>query len=709
MAEGPRNLQATDQKVRGSNPCGRTNRMVWQWHENFVSKEYIVNASHTIIPNVSRSTEGIFMFSETKYRRDIQVLRGIAVMAVVLFHANENYFPLGYLGVDIFFVISGFVVTPLILRIFTDQANGRGRLSNLRYFYKRRFYRLAPALAVTLAISAISIFLLGPVLDHQRFVQQGIATLLLVGNAGAYKYSGGDYFAPNPNPLVHTWSLSVEEQIYVFLPLILMVILHNRRTFKKNLAIILVFITSISFISFLFPIILQPLYFRVGIELASQFSFYSPIDRIWQFTIGGLGFLLMDRHQSYSIKISRNINLVIVMAVMITLFSPIHIGLKVSSIFASIFALIVIVLRSLDALPDVITRKLEWLGDRSYSIYLVHMPLLYLANYSPVTPIDSGENRTFQSTIAVFASILLGALSYSKIENRYRNKSKKGFNVSSGISKASVSVFIGPLTILLLLSGFSGPSSTSMYKDRLDNGMCKFWTSELDENFHSRFLKCHSKFGRATVVLGDSHAMNIYNALFLATRSDFFVGISAAGCRPNTQLDICHYDDFERFLKSSPNSIKQVIFHQSGSYLISDERGSVDTNLAFKSQDSYRIVNDDIKFLLRYLNDLGKNVATTWIGPFSELRAEPTWIQVKAKQVKPNPIVKKAFFDLEKQINFYLKRENNTFRYVSLSEILGYRQFEYKVDSCVLFRDTDHWSTCAEEMFSSSIGKSLQE
>jgi peptidoglycan/LPS O-acetylase OafA/YrhL len=82
-----------------------------------------------------------FMSSETKYRTDIQVLRGLAVLGVVLFHANESYFPTGYLGVDVFFVVSGFVVTPLILRIFTGQAIGKGRLINLRYFYKRRFYR----------------------------------------------------------------------------------------------------------------------------------------------------------------------------------------------------------------------------------------------------------------------------------------------------------------------------------------------------------------------------------------------------------------------------------------------------------------------------------------------------------------------------------------------------------------------------------------
>jgi peptidoglycan/LPS O-acetylase OafA/YrhL len=651
---------------------------------------------------------GAFMFSETKYRRDIQVLRGLAVLAVVLFHAKENYFPLGYLGVDVFFVISGFVVTPLILRIFTDQANRGGRLSSLKHFYRRRFYRLAPALVVTLSISAVTIFLLGPIADHQRFARQGIATLLLAGNVGAYRYSG-DYFSPNPNPLVHTWSLSVEEQIYIFLPLILMLILHKRRSLKKITAVALGVISALSFVSFLFPTILEPLYSRAGIEIASQFSFYSPIDRIWQFTLGGLAFLLLDLDQNRAKKIPKGIHLLTVIAVVMILFGPLHMNIKGSSALASFIAVIVIVLRSLAVLPEILTEKLEWLGDRSYSIYLVHMPLIYIAKYSPVTQMGSGENRIIQSTIAVVASILLGSLSFSKIENRFRNNSNKGSTASSGILKVFVSVFIGPLTIFLLLSGFLGTSSTPMDKDRSDNGLCKFWTPSLDGNFHSRFLKCYSKFGGATVVLGDSHAMNIYNSLFLTTRSDFFVGISTGGCRPNTQSDSCPYDDFERFLKSSPNSIKQVIFHQSGSYLISDKRGQVDSNLAFKSQDSYRILDDDIQFLIRYLKSMGRHVATTWIGPFPELRVEPTWIQVKANQVKPNPIVKRVFLDLEKQIIFYLKEENHTFRYVSLSGLLGYRQFEYKVESCILFRDIDHWSTCGEEMFSLPINKSLQD
>ena len=297
------------------------------------------------------------MFSETKYRRDIQVLRGLAVLAVVLFHAGESYFPLGYLGVDVFFVISGFVVTPLILRIFTDQANGGVLLSNLRYFYMRRFYRLAPALAVVFTISAVTIFLLGPIGDHQKFAGQGIATLLLVGNLGAYKYSW-DYFSPNPNPLVHTWSLSVEEQIYIFLPLILILILRNRKRLNKITAFLLGVISVVSFVSFLFPVILQSLYSRAGVEIASRFSFYSPIDRIWQFTAGGLAFLLLARYHNRSRNIPKGIQLLTVIAVVMILFGPLHMNLKVSSIFASLFAVIVFLFKSLDVLPDFLIKKL---------------------------------------------------------------------------------------------------------------------------------------------------------------------------------------------------------------------------------------------------------------------------------------------------------------------------------------------------------------
>ena len=459
------------------------------------------------------------MFSQTKYRRDIQVLRGLAVLAVVLFHAKESYFPLGYLGVDVFFVISGFVVTPLILRIFTVQVNV-GRLSNLRYFYKRRFYRLAPALAVTLAISAVTIFLLGPMGDHQRFARQGIATLLLVGNVGAYKYSG-DYFSPNPNPLVHTWSLSVEEQIYIFLPLILILILRNRKNLKKSTALLLGVISALSFVSFLFPTILEPLYSRAGIELASQFLFYSPLDRIWQFTVGGVVFLLLDQYQNRLRKIPKGIHLLMVIAIILILFGPVHVNLKVSSILASFFAVIVILFKSLDVLPNLLIQRLVWVGDRSYSIYLAHMPLLYLAKYSPATQIGNGENRIVQIVIAVIASILLGALSYSKIENRFRGGGRSDASGFKNISAAMVLTFVLPLFFFISMDigkkeqywGLNRNIQQPPYAGALDPRCAR--DSEIGP-------PCVYKTTGATktvLLIGDSHAGHISQAVVDAAQS----------------------------------------------------------------------------------------------------------------------------------------------------------------------------------------------
>lgn len=458
--------------------------------------------------------------SKTNYRRDIQVLRGLAVLAVLLFHTKENYFPLGYLGVDAFFVISGFVVTPLVLRIFTDQASEGGRLSNLKYFYMRRFNRLAPGLAVTLTISAVTIFLFGPTADHQRFARQGIATLLLAGNVGAYKYSG-EYFLPNPNPLVHTWSLSVEEQTYIFLPLILMLVLYNRRSLKKITTVTLGVISALSFISFLYPTILEPLYSWAGIEIASQFSFYSTTDRIWQFTAGGLAFLLLERYPNLAKNIPKSTHLLTVIAVVMILFGPLHMNLKGSSVLACLFAVIVILLKSLDVLPDFLIKKLEWLGYRSYSIYLLHMPLLYIAKYSPVTQIGKGENRIVQSVIAVVASILLGALSYSKIENRFRggnNSADTGFNT---ILAAMVLTFVLPLGLFISMDigkkaqywgldkniqqpNYAGALDPKCVKDSKIGPVCVYETTGAT---------------KTVLLIGDSHAAHISHAVVDAANS----------------------------------------------------------------------------------------------------------------------------------------------------------------------------------------------
>jgi len=394
------------------------------------------------------------MGERAKYRKDIQVLRGLAVLAVVFFHADERRFPLGYLGVDIFFLISGFVVTPLILEIFAQSSGNRELLFNLKNFFKRRFYRLAPALATMLLFSGLVLFFIGPIVDHEKFAKQGIATLLLLGNFGAYSFSGS-YFAPNPNPLLHTWSLSVEEQIYLTLPLVLMLFVLIRRKLKNSIPLFYVVATSLSFLAFLAPTMFSPIYSHIGNGIAAQFSFYSPLSRIWQFTLGGIAYFLLRKNPFDLKRIARPVNILVVAVVLIIIFGPTYLGTRVGTIIASALALLVLLLKSLDILPSFLRRPLVWVGDRSYSIYLVHAPLLYVVAYSPLVATENSIFHEIEVGLAVIASILLGNLSYSKIENRFRIRTENQSHSSISLKSLATLTILLPLVVFLGINQYT--------------------------------------------------------------------------------------------------------------------------------------------------------------------------------------------------------------------------------------------------------------
>ena len=348
------------------------------------------------------------------HRKDIQVLRGLAVLAVVLFHANENYFPLGYLGVDVFFVISGFVVTPLILRIFAKSANefGGGLLTNLSSFWKRRFYRLAPAMLFALSLSAVFMFVLASPTSFKIYGNQFLATILFAGNYGVFKNSG-DYFNNLGNPLIHTWSLSVEEQIYFLLPMIMVLLLGKNRNTKIRFAKIMSVITLASLILFIYPSILQPIYEKIGISDPYHLFFYSPVHRVWQFTIGGLGYLLVNNNKFFERKRINAIHQIISLSFIWFIFGFLSIESRYASILVSFTTLLVICFRSLDSVLTLLKFPFEWLGDRSYSIYLFHMPFIFIAKSSPY--FSNSSFNEFFILLAVALSITIGAFTYSKV------------------------------------------------------------------------------------------------------------------------------------------------------------------------------------------------------------------------------------------------------------------------------------------------------
>ncbi|WP_369867391.1 acyltransferase family protein [Francisella philomiragia] len=152
-----------------------------------------------------------------KYYKHVDGLRALAVLSVVLFHLNISWIKSGFLGVDIFFVISGFLITTIILRDLNNNC------FSIKNFYLRRMRRILPALITVLVFSTFFAWLILLPQDLKNYSKSLVSAIASVSNLFFYKFLSFGYFSTDATviPLLHTWSLGVEEQFYIFWPLFL--------------------------------------------------------------------------------------------------------------------------------------------------------------------------------------------------------------------------------------------------------------------------------------------------------------------------------------------------------------------------------------------------------------------------------------------------------------------------------------------------------
>lgn len=309
------------------------------------------------------------------FRRDLEGLRAVAVGLVLLFHARLLGFTGGYVGVDVFFVLSGFLITGLLIREFSEA----GRIS-LWHFYARRARRLLPAAAVALAVTAIASALLLPPL---RFADVGadiVAASLYASNirfaAQAIDYLGSELA---PSPVLHFWSLGVEEQFYLFWPALLTIVAggafaaRRREAGLRRVGITLAVVLIVSLTASIWlTAVQQPL------------AFFSLPTRAWELALGGLLALPLARtlvpERLGPILAWVGVGLVVASGVVIT---P-------STLFPGIAALLPTVGSALviaGGLPSgggagpgslLALAPIRYLGRISYSLYLWHWPILVL-------------------------------------------------------------------------------------------------------------------------------------------------------------------------------------------------------------------------------------------------------------------------------------------------------------------------------------------
>ena len=413
----------------------------------------------------------------------------------------------GFVGVDSFFVISGFVITGMLERELSET----GRIS-LRQFYIKRFKRLIPALALVVSVIVLlSLMLLPPFGAQQTVAKTSIGAMSFVANWRIAITTGGYFDAPaDNNPLLHVWSLSVEEQFYLVFPALLVagwMIGRRRERWKYLPHIIILVFTCVSFFLAINP--LGTVHSGKGSWL---FGFYSPLTRAWEFGAGAL--LALTIHQLN--KLSRTyLEIIGIFGVGLLVASQFLISEKTITpgyltllpVGSALLLLIAGTKQNVFTTRITSWRPLVKIGDWSYSIYLWHWPFIVFAT-------RLWSHSALITSIAFLASLIPALLSFYWVETPLRNfvtSTKKGF------ARLLAPTFLVPITLaILLLTGARvgfGNSQIQRFQQSVSERFLGYASGCFNQNYSSDTSKSPDQCvwneaapGKPIYLVGDSHA-----------------------------------------------------------------------------------------------------------------------------------------------------------------------------------------------------------
>lgn len=356
------------------------------------------------------------------HRRDIQGLRAIAVLLVVLHHAWPNHLPGGYVGVDVFFVISGYLIT-LQLLSYRDFPIGH----QLMTFYARRVRRILPmALLVILATTVMALLILGPVAGRDA-ARDGVWAALFAANVHEIRQQTDYFSSPEPSLLQHYWSLAVEEQFYLVWPVLFVAIMVLGRHYRVRLAALIGGLAVLG--SFAVAVIQS--------ETEPVSAYFSTVTRVWQIGAGVVLALMTTARASSALwRAGRVVAVAAVVAASLILqggrFEPLVVAILV--------VVPTVALLASDDDPVVSrvlgSRVMHYVGDISFSWYLWHWPVLEISRR--LYP----EGSSVVVAAAVLVSLALAALSHHLWENpvRFRVQVRPPMAVTAGLASVGVAV-----------------------------------------------------------------------------------------------------------------------------------------------------------------------------------------------------------------------------------------------------------------------------
>jgi peptidoglycan/LPS O-acetylase OafA/YrhL len=474
---------------------------------------------------------------QVSYWPSIDGLRAVAILSVVAYHAGVPGVSGGYAGVDVFFVISGFLITSYL----AHELNADGSLDIISFF-ARRVRRLIPALAVVVVSTLIlgSVFLT-PVGEQQDLARSAISTAAFVANFYFWRTQNG-YFAASTDqlPLLHTWTLAVEEQFYIVWPLAMgaVALVARVRGVRLRSALLCVLVAG-SLLSLALCVLVTPV--RPGM------AFYLTPFRIWEFGVGGLLALLRPERADLPPRVSGGLaagGLAAIVAAVLTFdkqteFPGFAAVLPVAGAAALIFGVVRAGIcatgRFLASAP------LVAIGRLSYSWYLWHWPLLALARASSL-----GERDPVRDGLLVLVALGLSALTYVLVEEPVRRRKFWPFIDGRGTIAAGL-LLLGSMVALAGLSWHAGDRElhasaqlSEAYSAQTERfsypALCGRLARQDGASFTVDDCAVGSETGPIAVLWGDSNAYHLIPAAHVFGESQGFriLPYWYGDCRPYT-------------------------------------------------------------------------------------------------------------------------------------------------------------------------------
>lgn len=444
-----------------------------------------------------------------EFRIDVNGLRAWAVIAVILYHFELAGFDGGFVGVDIFFVISGFLMTGILVR------NLEGARLSIFDFYVARAKRIIPALAVLCATLLLAGYFFIQPSDYKTLATHVAYSLSFLSNIEYWLEAGYFDAASHEKWLLHTWSLSVEWQFYLLLPVGLALFWK----FAPSRSALLYAIATTMIASF------AVCFYQT--ENSPSAAFFLLTSRAWEMLAGGLAFLLADRF-----SMSARLRALLCNSGLLLLFVSNLVFDKNSAwpgVGAALPVLGTTIILLVNHPSSLLNNRLaQWLGDRSYSLYLWHWPL-----YVALVFVEM-RGSPLALTAGLLLTVVAGHLSYMLVEKPTKEwfANKRSIPVASAIAVIVAAVAI-PAVVTWRMQGWSGrfPPSVEM-------------VAQEAENSNPRKLVCHTQSGaesagceygngsRKVIVLGDSHADAVVTGVASALNGQDVkvLQISYSGC-----------------------------------------------------------------------------------------------------------------------------------------------------------------------------------